>query len=185
MKKLLLSLFAALISLAASAQYATVPQGELKARGSRIYCDGAMLSKDKAAAVFSDFGGIDRSEEYLHYRSAYKAGVGLSVGGASLAVLGGATCVVSSAVVLVAVPFAAIGGGDIPDEVKGATGVAIGSAVAGTAGILMMLAGIPTASVYQSRIKKMAKGYNELGTKQEPVVSFRTASSGIGVAIVF
>ena len=53
------------------------------------------------------------------------------------------------------------------------------------AGALIMLAGIPTASVYQHRIKKMSKEYNALGQKQEPVVSFRPASSGLGVAMVF
>lgn len=94
MKRILLSLFAVLISIAASAQYASVPHGELE------------------AALYGTYATT-------------------------------------------------------------------------AAGALMMLAGIPTASVYQHRIKKMSKDYNALGQKQEPVVSFRPASSGLGVAMVF
>lgn len=182
MKRILLSLFAALVCLAASAQYATPPQGELKAKGSRIYCDGTRLSKEMAAVVFSDFGGVDRSEDYLRYRSAYKAGVGMSVGGASLAVLGGMTFTVSAVVALVAGIPASISGGELPKGIE--TGISVGaaSAILGTA---VMLAGIPTAAVYQHRIKKMVKSYNELGAKPEPVVTFRPASSGIGIAMTF
>lgn len=182
MKRILLSLFAALLSFAASAQFATVPHGGIEARGSRIFCDGEKLSKEKAAALFSDFGGADRSDEYLRYRKGYKTGVGLSVGGASLVVLGGSAFCVSSVLAVIAVPLIGASGQEVPKELEVALSASLGSAALGA---VMMLAGIPTASVYQHRIKKMSKDYNALGQKQEPVVSFRPASSGLGVAMVF
>lgn len=182
MKRILLSLFAALISLAASAQFATSPHGEIKVRGSRIFCDGEKLSKEKAAALFSDFGGVDRGDEYLRYRKGYKTGVGLSVGGASLVVLGGSAFCVSSVLAVVTVPLIAGSGQEVPKELEVALSASLGSAALGAA---IMLAGIPTAAVYQHRIKKMVKSYNELDAKPEPVVTFRPASSGIGVAMTF
>lgn len=182
MKRILLSLFAVLISIAASAQYASVPHGELEARGSRIFCDGEELSKEQAAALFSDFGGVDRGDEYLRYRKGYKTGVGLSVGGASVMVVGGAATYVTTAIVVIAGAGASLSGEPLP---KGLEAALYGTYATTAAGALMMLAGIPTASVYQHRIKKMSKDYNALGQKQEPVVSFRPASSGLGVAMVF
>ena len=185
MKRILLSLFAALISLAASAQFATVPlsgeptfiKGELKARGSRIFYDGALLSKDQAAAVFSDFGGIDRSEEYLHYRSAYKAGVGLSVGGASLLVAGSAAFFVT----LVSAPIIGSTGNEVPKEFEAAIYGSLGSAALGA---VVMIAGIPTAAVYQHRIKKLAGEYNSAG-QAKPALTFGPATSGLGIAMTF
>jgi hypothetical protein len=182
MKRILLSLFAVLISIAASAQYASVPHSELEVRGSRIFCDGEKLSKEKAAALFSDFGGVDRGDEYLRYRKGYKTGVGLSVGGASLVVLGGSAFCVSSVLTVVTAPLIAASGQEVPKELEVALSASLGSAALGA---VIMLAGIPTASVYQHRIKKMSKDYNALGQKQEPVVSFRPASSGLGIAMTF
>ncbi len=182
MKRILLSLLAAMVSLAASAQYASVPHSELEVRGSSIFCDGEKLSKDQAAALFSDFGGVDRSDEYLRYRKGYRTGVGLSVGGASVMVVGGAAAYVTTAITVIAGAGASLSGEPLPKELEAAL---YGTYAATAAGALMMLAGIPTASVYQHRIKKMSKDYNALGQKQEPVVSFRPASSGLGVAMVF
>ena len=189
MKRILLSLFAALISLAASAQFATVPlsgeptfiKGELKARGSRIFYDGALLSKDQAAAVFSDFGGIDRSEEYLHSRSAYKAGVGLSVGGASLLVVGSAAFCFSSVLTLVSAPIIGSTGNEVPKEFEAAIYGSLGSAALGA---VVMIAGIPTAAVYQHRIKKLAGEYNSAG-QAKPALTFGPATSGLGIAMTF
>ena len=168
MKHFALTILAALISLAASAQYASVTTqaGTLEVRGSRIFCNGEKLTKDQAAALFSDLGGTDRSSDYLRYRSAYKAGVGMSVGGASLAVAGGAAFCISSVVALVTVPIIGASGQEIPKGLEVAMAASLGSTIVGTA---VMLAGIPTACIYQSRIKKMV----------------RPASSGIGIAMNF
>ena len=83
-------IFTLAIAFSASAQYATVPQGTLKARGAKIFCDGQKLTLDETKIVFSDFGGVDRSGEYLSNRRGYRACLGLSVGGASFMIVSAA-----------------------------------------------------------------------------------------------
>lgn len=184
MKRLLLAVFALVIAATASAQYVSSTPAQIEARGSRIFCDGEKLSKEKAAALFSDFDGADRSDEYLRYRKGYKTGVGLSVGGASLVVLGGSAFCVSSVLALVAVPLIGASGQEVPKGLEVALSASLGSAALGA---VMMLAGIPTASVYQHRIKKMSKEYNALSAKdsEKPMLTFAPAKSGIGITMSF
>lgn len=171
MKRLALLLLAVCISIMASAQYVTAPHGVLKARGAKIYCDGVKLSTQQAVDVFSDLGGQDKGEDYLQNRKGYRAGVGMSVGGAALVVVGLPASYVATAVAL-AYGLGTIGGNEVPAGVEVAVYGTYGATMAGA---LIMLAGIPTASVYQHRIKKMTKEY----------VTFGPASSGIGVAMTF
>ena len=182
MKRLLLAVFALVIAATASAQYVSSTPAQIEARGSKIFSNGEKLTVNQAVALFSDFAGQDRGKEYLRNRAGYKTGVGLSVGGAALFAIGAPSAVIATAFAIGHGLSAGFSGTEVPTEVE----VAIcGTYGATLAGALIMLAGIPTASVYQHRIKKMSKEYNALGQKQEPVVSFRPASSGLGVAMVF
>jgi hypothetical protein len=182
MKRLLLAVFALVIAATASAQYVSSTPSQIEARGSRIFSNGEKLTVNQAVALFSDFAGQDRGKEYLRNRAGYKTGVGLSVGGAALFAIGAPSAVIATAFAIGHGVSAGFSGKEVPTEVE----VAIcGTYGATLAGALIMLAGIPTASVYQHRIKKMSEDYNALGQKQEPVVSFRPASSGLGVAMVF
>lgn len=173
MNRLILIILAASISIMASAQHAKDPQGMLSARGARIYSDGVKLTTDQSFALFSDFGGYDRGSEYLKNRQGYRTGVGLSIGGASLVVIGLPASYIATAVA-VAYGLASAGGAEVPVGVEAAIYGTYGATIAGA---LVMLAGIPVASVYQHRIKKMTKDYNGL--------TFGPASSGIGVAMNF
>lgn len=183
MKRLVLFLLAATISIMASAQYVNSPQGTLTARGAKIYSDGVKLTTDQSYAVFSDFGGQDRGGEYLSNRKGYMAGVGLSVGGASLVAVGLPASYVATAVA-VAYGLASAGGAEVPAGVELAVYSTYGATIAGA---LIMLAGIPTASVYQHRIKKMTRDYNDLSSSysEKPMLTFGPASSGIGIAMSF
>ena len=181
MNRLILIILAASISIMASAQHAKDPQGMLSARGARIYSDGVKLTTDQSFALFSDFGGYDRGSEYLKNRQGYRTGVGLSVGGAATFVVGLPASYIATAFAI-AYGFSTIGGGEVPKGVEIAVYGTYGITLAGAA---MMIAGIPTASVYRHRIKKVTAEYNSTVTSSKPVVTFSPARSGFGIAMNF
>lgn len=180
MKRLLLAAIALIITVSASAQYATSTPVQIEARGSRIFSNGEKLTVDQAEVLFSDFGGQDRGEEYLSNRAGYKTGVGLSVGGAAVFAVG----VPASYLTLFLYGLSTISGNEAPTGIKVATGGILGITAASA---LVMLAGIPTASVYQHRIKKMSNEYNALSSKdsEKPVLTFAPTKTGIGITMSF
>ena len=181
MKRFLLVIALFLITAAASqAQYAYPT--EITSRGSKILVQGEKLTPDQATAMFTMVGGAEMGQDYLSYRKGYKVGVGLSVGGASMTVVGSATFLTGLIAGLVINLPASIAGEEPPvwpDVLIYAGG---GAAVSGAA---MMLAGIPTACVYRHRIKKVTAEYNSTVTSSKPVVTFSPARSGIGIAMNF
>lgn len=184
MKRLLLAVFALVIAATASAQYVSSTPAQIEARGSKIFSNGEKLTVNQAVALFSDLAGQDRGKEYLRNRAGYKTGVGLSVGGAALFAIGAPSAVIATAFAIGHGLSAGFSGTEVPTEVE----VAIyGTYGATLAGALIMLAGIPTASVYQHRIKKMSKEYNALSAKdsEKPVLTFAPAKSGIGITMSF
>lgn len=172
---MLLSLFFAVSSYA---QYAE----PIASRGSRIIYEGQKLTKEQAATLFSNVSGEDYGEKYLQYRKGYKTGLGLSIGGASLAVVG-STVFLGGAVsaLIMGIPLALAGETEMPSGVDVAIATGAVSAISGAA---IMLAGIPTAVVYQKRIKKMASEYNASNV-QKPIVTIGPARSGVGLALNF
>jgi hypothetical protein len=127
-------------------------------RGSKVFVDGNKLDKYSAAACFSSLNGVDRSEDYLKYRAGYKTGLGLTVGGASLAVVGFATTI--SAIFELNDPL---------------FGVGVFSMVSGT---LSFLAGIPTVCIYKARLNRLEKKHNTS-------LSIGTSQNGLSMAISF
>ena len=94
--------------------------------------------------LMSDINGMDMSDDYLKYRKGYKAGLGMTIGGASLALVGAAGTVTS---VLLALPYAFAG------KESTMLDVALGtSMVCAVGGIAVMIAGIPTLCVYKKRL---------------------------------
>ena len=185
MKKMLLVFAAMFITVAASAQYADHYDGAanhiLSSRGSRIFMDGYKLKKDEVVARFSNFNGYDRSSEYLKYRAAYKAGVGLSVGGSVLFAVSGCTYLMTATAALVTAPFAGLAGDNIIEEFKEPLVVSFCMTLVGAAATLT---GIPMACVYRSRIKDMTSSYNR---QQGSTFAFSIGAqpSGIGVGLRF
>ena len=180
MKRFYVICIGLLIALCASAQY--VPDySSLETKGSRVYADGALLDKSAAASCFSDIDGVDRSGDYLKYRSAYKAGLGLTIGGASAVAVGSVTALVGLAATVVVAPAAAVGGEDIPKDITGIT--IAGVSVMGI-GVAALVAGIPTMSIYKKRIRDLSDSYNSQ-RKQGVEVSFGGQPCGVGLALNF
>lgn len=138
MKRIVFLIVSCLMAYAASAQ--TV----VDIKGSRVFQSGEKLSKEEAVLLMSDINGMDMSDDYLKYRKGYKAGLGMTIGGASLALAGAAGTVTS---VLLALPYAFAG------KESTMLDVALGtSMVCAVGGIAVMIAGIPTLCVYKKRL---------------------------------
>ena len=104
---LLLFVFAGVNAMAQGMEQETLADGmPIKMLGSMVYKNNRKLDKNSAAACFSALNGVDRSEDYLKYRAGYKTGLGLTIGGASLAIVGFGVSFVG---VLVALPHAFAG----------------------------------------------------------------------------
>ena len=121
-------------------------------RGSKVYMDGCKLDKHNAAACFSSIDGVDRSQDYLKYRRGYKTGVGLTVGGASLAVVGFGTALAG----FVTAYEKDLEGKDY-STADTVTSIGILSVVTGS---ICFLAGIPTICIYKAKLNRLEKKYN-------------------------
>ena len=108
-----LRLFALILALSsalnASAQYKD-ESSVMKIKGSKVYLGDEKQTLEQAQLLFSDVAGIDRSADYLKYRHWYKAGLGMTIGGASLMALGGLTYLGTAVYAIIAgVPLALTG----------------------------------------------------------------------------
>lgn len=190
MKKLLLLPWLILVSVAMSAQTHT----PIEIKGSRVFVGEEKLSKSEAVTLFSDIHGTDRSAEYLSYRSAYKAGLGLTIGGSIFAAGGGVTFVGGLAVAVaggITIPLFAgidvVAGTDSTSEYssevfrKASIMLNVGL-YATLGGIAMLASGIPTMCVYNSRLNGIEDDYN----KHVPVeLTFGPQRHGFGFALRF
>lgn len=139
-------------------------------RGSRVFVEDSKLDKYSAAACFSSLGGVDRSRDYLKYRAGYKTGLGLTIGGASLALVGSVTTFAGFIV--------GLSKGLAKQNTLGADialGFGLGSVFAGSA---CFIAGIPTLCVYKTRLNRLEKEYNTS-------LKLQTSSNGLGLALCF
>lgn len=180
MKRLSLTLVFIVSVLSVSAQYVTYPT-ELSTRGSTVYTGYEKLNRQEAAAMFSDMGGVDRSAEYLKYRSAYKAGLGLTIGGAAATAVGSVTFLTGIVAAVIAGIPAGMSGKDMPCGIV-ATYVTGGTLAC--VGLASMIAGIPTLCVYKSRIKGMVSDYNDMNQSRTQL-TFGGQSNGLGFALNF
>ena len=161
MKRSILLLLFVFIGINAMAQeFSTDAIGKkpIDIRGSKVYVDGYKLDKQSAAACFTSLDGIDRSMDYLKYRKGYKTGLGLTVGGVGLAVVGLYTTVAGIAELSDAWFY-----------------VGAASSVIGT---FCFIAGIPTICVYKTRLNRLEKKYNTS-------LQIGTSSNGLSMAISF
>lgn len=147
-------------------------KGPIDIRGSKVYVDDCKLDKYSAAACFSSLGGVDRSADYLKYRAGYKTGLGLTIGGASLAVVGAGTAFVGFVKAL----QSAFDNND--HNSAGAEAVMYIGAGSCVIGAACFLAGIPTICVYKTRLNRLEKKHNTS-------LSVGTSSNGLSMAISF
>ena len=168
------------MAIGASAQY--VPgHSSLDTKGSRVYADGVLLDRSAAASCFADIDGADMSDDYLKYRRAYKAGLGLTVGGASAIAVGSVTSLIGLTATVIVAPAAALGGKDIPKKVTGITVAGVSVMCVGAAALI---AGVPTMQIYKKRIRNLSDAYNRQ-SRIKTDVSFGGQSCGLGLALNF
>lgn len=155
MKRLVLLMCIALISINTMGQYTpvdSVNQKPIDIRGSRVFVENMQLEKSAAAARFSSLGGVDRSMDYLKYRTGYKTGLGLTIGGASLAAVGYGVSLVGL--------VGAIGNAFNEDTHRWGDPIFYLGATSFVAGSLCLLSGIPTLCVYKTRLNRLEREYN-------------------------
>lgn len=189
MKKMFTLCIGILISMAAFAQYSpnatTFSDHELlRIRGSKIYAGPRYLHQEEAAGYFTDIYGVDRSEDYIRYRRAYNAGLGLTVTGSVIAGAGFGITAAGGIVILFTAPLAALAG-EFPEELKTMPKIGACTMLAGAA---FLAAGIPTLCVYKKRMRGLVADYNSQATGRSGSgveLSFGGQSSGVGLALKF
>ena len=117
--------------------------------------------------LFSDVAGIDRSADYLKYRHWYKAGLGMTIGGASLMALGGLTYVGTAVYAIIAGVPLALTGNDMPAGVD----------IAAWTSVISL--------IYENKLDDMADEYNSSRPVPSATISFGTQRNGIGLALNF
>ena len=155
---------------AAQAQY--VYPSELNARGSKIIADGQKLTTQQAYELFTEYGGEQYGEYYLSNRKGMRTGITLSLVGPVAAVAGSYATIIGALMTM------------DPDLSPASYITCYTGMTVAISGAVMTLAGIPTACICSSRIKKSTKEYNAT-TASKQVVTFSPASSGIGIAMNF
>jgi hypothetical protein len=154
MKREIILILFVLMSMAATAQYTQSEYAgkPIDIRGSRVFVEKQQLGLNSAVHCFASLDGADCSSDYLKYRAGYRTGLGLTVGGASLAAAGFVTFFTGF---LVALPHAFAG-----EESIGADIALYGGFVSMIAGSACFVAGIPTLCVYKTRLNRLEKQYN-------------------------
>lgn len=183
------------LTMTTYAQYA--PQ-LVTMQGSRVYIGEEKLSKVEAAALFSDAGGVDLSQDYLKYRAGYNTGVGLTIGGSvlfaggTLTFVAGAANAFTGGLLAFYVGLADImtGGDQISttDEIdpylnRANILINVGGYSILT-GLVLCASGIPTLCVYKNRLGDLEYEYNK--TVTSPIeVTVGGQNHGFGLAINF
>jgi len=197
MKKIVLILILAALSLTASAQYVQVPTAR-RSGGSIKMADGHKLSKAEVNALLADIDGTDYTQQWYRSRGWRTAGIVMTSAGAGVAVGGAVTLVVglvTSAIGAAAGATAgaivgSIGGQETANEA--ANQGANQGAEAGTpiinAGIIVMgvglathVAGIPLIIVNSVKMSKIVDKYNEHAVR----LQLGSTPSGVGLSLNF
>lgn len=204
MKKFLLILALATVSVAAHAQFAgSVPEGALKRKGSVMKTldktNKVKLTPEQVAYVLHDIDGVDYNDEWNQLNRTRKKGVGLIVGG-SIAAGTGALVFVGAAVVEVLVfvlgaPLASMDeSGESMEEFKAKLEKEfapwyIGSGLVTGAGAACAIAGIPTTVSSCKKMNAIVNRYNETRTPEaslpEVTLNFGRTANGVGFTLNF
>lgn len=205
MKRFVLTLLLAVVSLGAWAQYApgaqsgvqssvqpNVQSGVVKRSGTHLKVDGERMSEAAQAALLADIGGIDYNAAWQQASAGRRLGTGLTVGG-SIVMLGGLGAVTVG--LLVSVTGAAIGGlaGSIGGQ-EGAQQGAEAGASAGTpymtggliasgVGLAAMGFGIPKLITSNRKLNKIVDAYNTGSTSAQ--LTLGPTANGFGLVLSF
>lgn len=173
MKRIWILFIIVFVGMNAAAQSSVVETSvntAINIKGSRVFVQKQKLDKQSAADCFSSLNGVDRSRDYLKYRAGYKTGLGLTIGGLSLAAVGYLSTAVG---LVVALPHAFAG-----EKSPGADFAIYAGVASMFAGGACFLAGIPTICVYKTRLNRLEKEYNTS-------LQIGTSGNGISMALCF
>lgn len=211
MKRWIIALvFLALAAGSASAQY--IPDGTVKRKGSGMKVDRQKLNWDQQAYILSDINGQDLTADWIKARKTRGWGIGLTTGGATVAVVGaGATMVMVLATALGVAFGAGVGamagsvGGEeqaqesaneaaqqVADEMTPKINACL--AVTGV-GLVTTIVGIPTWISGTKKMNRIVKAYNNSNLAFEPELNVgpsfayspatHTVAPGVGLTVNF
>lgn len=193
MRKFLILLIFSSLAVSASAQYADRSIVDL--RGSRVFLNGEKMSNHEVIARITAVHGEDTADAWARTSRAYRTGKGLTISGASLAVLGGTTVTLGALAamgVALYVPLigmvGVVAGGDtgaMVDEMmsRPETLMTVGSYVL-LGGTAMLASGIPIMCVSKKKLDGMFREH-DYGLQNELRFTLGPTSNGVGLALNF
>ena len=188
MKRLILIWASLLIATAAFAQYHDGADELMKMKKGSLWLGEEKITKENVQMVFSD---AEYQERWRKANAGYKTGLGLTIGGSALTAAG-ATLLgcfyVKSMIYDTRSVWEVIFGQDIAAEIedfRGEKTVTLSGEVMICVGIPVLLAGIPTLCVYNSRMKNLAEDYNASRKSPEVSLNFGNQQHGVGLALNF
>jgi hypothetical protein len=201
MKKIVLSLLAALVCVSCFAEASSrkeerkAVRDSLKAvkvegahhKGVHICIDGEKLSAGQQSLLLSDIEGVDYNDVWAGYRKQRRLGNGLAIGGSAMIGVGAVAGGVSLAYVLAGVLGAALtlGKGDVNPIMDTAGYWAIGGLVSAGAGAGLLAAGIPIRVKADKKMKSVCDSYNNASRRVEKSVLLGPTASGVGISVNF
>ena len=193
MKRFVFLFIVLMAALPVSAQYMPA-EGLLTKKGTKIFAEGRKLTKGEIAATLSlvqDGKGVGYDVRWLRAKRTYNAGIALTTLGSIGIVTGGVTFsfgIVYLITLGIASPLYVVA-----DDASGMDTLVVGAgsmmacgALCLCAGTAMLGAGIPLMCVFNSRMKKIVRGYNEhYDTTDKVTLNFGPTRNGIGLALNF
>ena len=200
MKKIILALVLLTACAAAYGQY--IPEGTAKRHGSKISINGQKLTKEQQLVLLSDIDGQDYNRQWDKGRITRGWGMGHTIGGGTVAVVGaGGTMVMIIATALGVVIGAgagavvgSVGGEETASETASEAAnnvaeemgpkIAAWSAVTGV-GLVSTAVGIPLWVTGSKKMGKIVKTYNGTSRHTDSGLYFGPTASGAGLAYRF
>ena len=202
MKKLILALVLLTACAAAYAQYLPIPDGTLKRHGTKMSIDGQRLSKEQQILLLQDIDGTDYTRTWDKGKITRNWGMGLTLGGGTVAVVGACGTMVMVIATALGVVIGAsagaivgsVGGEETASETasEAADNVAdeMGPKIAAWAtvtgvGAVSTAVGIPLWISGSKKMSKVVKTYNAQRYHSDSGLYFGPTASGAGFAYVF
>lgn len=161
--------------------------------GASVFEGENELSKEQLQDFLSDVNGVDCSRRFLNARAGYRTGMGLTISGASVFLVGGTVyltglcvAVLGGAESILFFPLSGQLGGNPGVEIaqKGLNLVQVGGyAVLGS--LALVAAGVPTLYVCKNRMYDIINDYNDANSSRTYSLTFGPQHHGVGLALNF
>ncbi len=201
MKKILITLLAALLCFAAVAEPGARRE-ERKAhrdsvkiaqmtgahhKGVKIRLDGTVLTPEQKYLLLSNIDSTDFNPAWKQYTRQRRIGNGLAIGGSCMIGVGAAAEVVALGYVVVGALVAvfSFGQADMEEVMRPAGYFAAGGLAAAGVGAAGLALGIPVRVRADKKMKAVCDEYNNTSVRVEKEVIFGSTASGVGLALRF